>query len=55
MRAMLAWMLLGIAIGYGLIRVCAGYPRPERSYAVLAPREVALLRAAVPHLDRKLP
>ena len=46
MRAMLAWILLGIAVGYGLMRVCAGYPRPERSYAVLVPREVALLRAA---------
>ena len=46
MRAMLAWILLAIAVGYGLVRFCAGYPRPGRSYAVLAPREVALLHAA---------
>ena len=43
---MLGWLLLGAAIGYGLVRVCAGYPRPERAHAVLAPREAALLRTA---------
>jgi hypothetical protein len=43
---MLGWLLLGAAVGYGLSRVCAGYPRPERAYLVLAPREVALLSAA---------
>ena len=46
MRSMLVWLLLGAVVGYGLLRVCAGYPRPERTYAVLAPREVALLSAA---------
>ena len=46
MQGMLAWLLLGAAVGYGLVRVCAGYPGPERTYAVLAPREVAFLRAA---------
>ena len=46
MQAMLVWLLLSAALGYGLVRVCAGYPRLERTYAVLAPREVALLRAA---------
>ncbi len=46
MRAMLAWLLLGIVVGCGLVRVCAGYPRAERTYAVLAPREVAFLSAA---------
>ncbi|MBW1683953.1 MAG: hypothetical protein JRS35_02710 [Deltaproteobacteria bacterium] len=45
MRAMLAWLLLGIVVGCGLVRVCAGYPRAERTYAVLAPREVAFLSA----------
>jgi len=43
---MLAWLLLGAVVGYGWVRVCAGYPRQERKYAVLAPREVALLSAA---------
>jgi hypothetical protein len=43
---MLAWLLLGAAVGYGLARVYAGYPRPQRTYAVLAPREVAFLSAA---------
>jgi hypothetical protein len=46
MRAMLAWLLLAAAVGCGLARVCAGYPRPERAHAVLAPREVAVLSAA---------
>jgi hypothetical protein len=43
---MLAWLLLGAALGYGLVRVWAGYPRPEGTHAVLARREVALLSAA---------
>jgi hypothetical protein len=43
---MLAWLLLGAVVGYGLVRVFAGYPGPERTYAVLAPREVALQSAA---------
>ncbi len=46
MQPMLAWLLSSAALGYGLLRVWAGYPRPERAYAVLAPREVALLSAA---------
>jgi hypothetical protein len=46
MQSMLAWILLGAAVGYGLVRVWAGYPRPRRTHAVLAPREVAFLCAA---------
>ena len=43
---MLAWFLLAAVVGYGVARVWAGYPRPERAHAVLAPREVAFLVAA---------
>ncbi len=42
----IAWVLLGAAIGYGLARVFAGYPRPEPAYRVLARREAAFLDAA---------
>jgi len=42
---MLAWLLLVAALGCGVARVFAGYPRPERSYAVLTLREAALLGA----------
>jgi hypothetical protein len=43
---MLGWILLAAAAGYALARTCAGYPRPARPLAVLAPREAAFLDAA---------
>jgi hypothetical protein len=43
---MLLWLLLAAALGYGLVRVFWGHPRPQGSHAVLARRELAFLRAA---------
>jgi len=43
---MLGWLLLAAVLGYALIRIFSGYPRPPASTRVLAPREVAFLEAA---------
>lgn len=43
---MLGWLLLLAALGYGLARVFAGYPRLEGGWHVLNAREVTVLRAA---------
>ena len=43
---MLGWLLLVIAVGYGLSRVFAGYPRPADGIRLLAAREAAFLEAA---------
>jgi hypothetical protein len=43
---LITWVLVVAAVGYGLARVFAGYPRLEQPYRVLARREVAFLDAA---------
>jgi hypothetical protein len=43
---MLTWIALGAAIGYGMVRLFAGYPPVGSSYQALSRREVAMIRAA---------
>ena len=40
------WLLLALALAYGLTRVAAGYPRPLRAFGFLMRGEAAFLKAA---------
>ena len=40
------WILLAIFVAYTVWRLFLGYPRSQRGYRVVAPREVAFLEAA---------
>jgi hypothetical protein len=40
------WLLLALALAYGLTRVAAGYPRPPRAFGFLMRGEAAFLKAA---------
>lgn len=46
MLPVLWWLLIAIAVAYGVTRVAAGYPRPVRRYAQLSRAEVATIAAA---------
>jgi hypothetical protein len=46
MPRVLWWLLIAIAVAYGVMRVAAGYPRPVQRYAQLSRAEVATIAAA---------